>query len=892
MKTNLFKGLKNYLFLPLFILVMFTSCQNEESDVTESNTEETFDANSVIAQSIFNITTFDGSYDNIIDSANCISVNLPVTVIVNGITITIESIDDYDLIEDIFDEFDDDENEIEIQFPITIILNDYTQIVINNYDELFVFIDECLGENEEDDDIECIDFQYPISISIFNSDFQVIDTVEINDDEELYMFIDELEGGVLASINFPVTMVLADGSTLEVQNNDELQAAIEAAEDACDEDDDNDWDDDDEIDCSVEEIELALQECVWNISAYNGDDNFNHYDLAFDPNYGFTVSENGNVVHDGTWSVSLDGEELFIDFQTSWQDLNGNWEIVGCDDDEFELAMETPNGVIAEIELEQECYEDEYSVSDVNNSLIECNWLIANLEVMDENITSEYSDYLFNFNEDGSFEAYNNGQVYDGTWIAQEITGGGIAVTIAGNGLTSDINDYYVLANLGDNSIELEGENGHYIKFERDCENDLECSVEDISAYLQECNWYSGTNLLSNDFNGPYTFGENGVVTVSNPNGNPITGTWNIESSDFGTFLVLDLPEPYNVISLEWKIVECNTDRLEMVNGDNSLVLEQDCSNPFECYSNTEMVICDDDVIDGFTAFDLNMAYPNCAEDNVEISFYETIADAEAQTNPLSSTHTNVSNPQTIYARVQLAGTNTFEVFEVELYVEDCSTEGCTEEQVDAYLMECHWVAVSYNGDNQLLGYNIYFNENMNLVVQGNGTTFNGTWSTAGNPANGVFLTIEQLPADLQDLIGQWQVVECTETQIILHDDNNVEIVLERDCNYSGCNEDQVNNFLLECTWNVTNYNNSDDLIIFNINFNNDGTMTITGDGQTITSMWSTSSNDDGVWLEFSQVNAGNIQAISGNWLVVECGEGILQLEIENTTMMIERTCP
>ncbi len=773
MKTNLFKGLKNFLFLPLFILVMFTSCQNEESDVTDTNTEESFEADSPLAQYILSTTSYDGSFDNIIDSANCISVNLPVTVVVNGITLTIESIDDYDLIEDIFDEFDDDENEIEIQFPITIILNDYSQVVIENYDQLFAFVEECFGENEEDDDIECIDFQYPISISIFDANFDLIETIEINDDEELYEFIDELEGGVLASINFPVNMVLADGSIIEVNNNDELQAAIEEAEDACDEDDDNDWNDDDDEDCSEEEIELALKECIWNIVAYNGDDNFAHYDLDFDPNYGFTVSENGNIVHDGTWSVSQDGDDFFIDLETSWQDLNANWEVVDCDEDRFELV----NGDV-EIVIEQEC------------------------------------------------------------------------------------------------------------------EDDLDCSAQEIASNLMECTWYSGTSLLSNDFNGPYVFSEDGVVTVSTPNGNPITGTWEVALGNTGVFLILDLPGDYEAISLYWRVVECDDDRLEFVSDEEELVLEQDCNNPFECYSNTEMVNCDDDVIDGFTEFDLNYAYPNCVEDNMETTFYMSIEDAESQVNPLSSPYTNVSNPQTIYARVQLAGTNTYEVFEVELYVEDCSEEGCTEEQVDAYLMECHWVAVSYNGDDQLLGYNIFFNENMDLVIEGNGGTFNGTWSTAGNPANGVFLTIEQLPADLQDLIGQWQVVECTETQIILHDDNNVEIVLERDCNYSGCNEDQVNNFLLECTWNVVNYNNSDDLIIFDLNFNNDGTMTITGDGQTITSMWSTSTTDDGVWIEFSDVNAGNIQAITGNWLVVECVEEELMLEMENAYLLIARTCP
>ena len=324
------------------------------------------------------------------------------------------------------------------------------------------------------------------------------------------------------------------------------------------------------------------------------------------------------------------------------------------------------------------------------------------------------------------------------------------------------------------------------------------------------------------------------------------------------------------------------------------MVFEQDCSDPFECYFDAELVVCDDDTLDGLATFDLNYVYPNCVEDNVEVSFYASISDAETQTNPLSTEYTNTSNPQTIYARIQLAGTVMFEIFEVELYVENCNTSGCTEEELDMYLMECHWVAVSYNGDDQLAGYDIYFNENMDLVVEGNGGEFFGTWSTAGNPANGVFLTIEQLPTELQDLIGQWQVVECTEEQIILHNDSNVEIVLERDCstNANDCTENEVLAHLVECTWNVVNYNGSDDLIIFDFEFNNDGTVLISGDGQTITAMWSMSTTGDGVWIEFSEVSAGNIQAISGNWLVVECGDGVLQWENNsNAFIVFEQTC-
>ena len=111
-------------------------------------------------------------------------------------------------------------------------------------------------------------------------------------------------------------------------------------------------------------------------------------------------------------------------------------------------------------------------------------------------------------------------------------------------------------------------------------------------------------------------------------------------------------------------------------------------------------------------------------------------------------------------------------------------------------------------------------------------------------------------------------------------------------CNPSGCSEQEVDAHLVECIWNIVNFNSSDDLVIYDFDFNNDGTVVIAGDGQTITALWSTSQSGDGVILEFSQVNGANIQAISGAWLVVECGDGVLQLENNSDDFMImEQSC-
>lgn len=674
MKAELLKSLKTLLFLPLFVLVLFTACQNEETDITNPNTDETFDGSSALAQSILSTATFDGSYDNILDSANCLSVNLPVTIEVNGITLTIESVDDFDDLEDILDALDTDDDDIVFIYPITISLSNYEQVVINNDDELAMFIDECFGENEPDDDIECIDFQFPISISVFDANFDFIETIEINNDEELYNFIDGLEDGVLASINFPVTMVLANGSTVEVTSNQQLQQIIAEAADDCDEDDDNDWNDDD---CSEDSIELALKECVWEISNYNGDDIFNDYYIDFDPNYGFVVTNpNGAAIHDGTWSVSEIEGDFVITFTTDWEDLAGDWTVVNCDD--------------------------------------------------------------------------------------------------------------------------------------------------------------------NTEFN--------------------------------------------------------------LVNGDVTMQIEQECdenTDPLGCIVTNEIVLCDEnnDGVEVFNLYEGLSQVEDCGiTDTVSITYHTTIQDAETNTNAIASVteFSNTTNPQTIYVRVEVINNpSQYEILEMDLILENCN-ETCSEEQLDAFLMECHWVASSYNGDDQLAAYNIYFNENMELVVQGQGANFYGVWSTSGNPTNGVILDISQLSGGTpDDLNEQWQVVECTETQIIfLGATNNVQLVLDRNCEQSNtCSETDVQNYLNTCVWNVVNYNGSDDLIIFDFDFNNDGTVLISGDGQSITATWSTSiSSNGGVEVFFANVNLGNIQAISGNWLVTDCQEDRLEFDnYQGVTMVMEQ---
>ena len=100
--------MKKLLLLPFFALLMLMSCQQEVVDVTVPAEAEALVASSTLTSLVASTSIKDGSADNIIDKANCLSVDLPVTVVVNGVEIIIDSKEDFAVIEAIFNEFDDD----------------------------------------------------------------------------------------------------------------------------------------------------------------------------------------------------------------------------------------------------------------------------------------------------------------------------------------------------------------------------------------------------------------------------------------------------------------------------------------------------------------------------------------------------------------------------------------------------------------------------------------------------------------------------------------------------------------------------------------------------------------------------------------------------------------
>ncbi|MFC4720741.1 hypothetical protein ACFO5O_00290 [Geojedonia litorea] len=562
MKTKL-----NLLFvLPFFALTMFTSCQDEVIEITEPDAQETFVAESNVANLMARTSTNDGSFDNIIDGSQEFSVNLPITVIVNGVQVTVNSEADFERIEEILDEYDDDEDSVEIVFPITVTLSDYTEVVVNSRAELDALRHR--SPNEEDDDIECIDFKYPLSISVYNANFQVIDVVTIENDRALFRFIRNLEGGVLASLNFPVTMIYHDGSTVEVHNNQELENVINAAKDECDEDDDNDHNDDD---FTKERLDNLLTSCPWIVHDIRRNENdltynYREYLMVFREDGVVKVRARNGDMLTGTWSTRLTnhGAKITLEFDTL-VDFTLEWFVYQIRPGKIKLFTQGGNRII----LEKSCDTVvDQTIDRIENILKECLWVVHRLHVNGSDNEAQYIGTPLKFFADGVVKIRINGEFVSGTWGVFAYNAGYVLqINLEGR---PDLQLEWLITFLEPNIIKLEAPNSIMILKQHCPDGDQDVSY--IKSVLNNGLWkvamyQDAANPQSQDYSMyRFNFLENGGIKVLNPNNVIVDyGSWlpyRYEGLNLG--LNFGSESTFNEFNHRWKIKEITETRIEL----------------------------------------------------------------------------------------------------------------------------------------------------------------------------------------------------------------------------------------------------------------------------------------------------------------------------------------
>lgn len=300
----------------LAIAMAFIACQNEEPFETDIDSELTLVAESSVIEMMKRTTSNDGSYDNIVDGASCLGIQFPYSVTVNGLELTIETIEDLQKIEEILDATDEGEHSMQISFPITITTANYTEIVINNDEVLKEHVKQC-AEGGDDNDNECVDLVYPVRLFTYNPNFQQTGSVIVNHDKELRRFLAGLVDTDLISIEFPLLLEMFDGSEVSVNNNSELADAMDRALEICDEDDDDDYNDDDFTKASLDSL---LVNCPWSIKRLkrmdlDSSEQYQKYLLTFIGD-GKVISDDGfGPISEGKWAVTVSDFKVFLNME-------------------------------------------------------------------------------------------------------------------------------------------------------------------------------------------------------------------------------------------------------------------------------------------------------------------------------------------------------------------------------------------------------------------------------------------------------------------------------------------------------------------------------------------------------------------------------------------------
>lgn len=564
----------------LLVALNFTSCQEEFEELPGEDNQEAILASSSTGQLIQRTSSKDGSYDNIVDGASCFAINFPYVVNVHGLEVEIDAIEDLKLIKQLFDEVEIDDDIVDIVFPITITLSDYTEIKINNREELRERAKECL-EGGDDDDIECIDFVYPIVVYSFDINLQQTGNVTVQNDMQLRRYFAERGDDDLLSFDFPITLELYDDTKISVSNNAELAHAIKTAKNACDEDDDNDYHDND---FTQERLEEYLVACPWLVrEVFRA--NLDNTDQYFD--YVMNFTEDGKVVMKdrignsltGTWITRIAEHRVLLKLEfEALADFSLEWFVYDLDNGKIKLYAGEGERII----MKKACDIVDNTPDTLREILKECSWVIKKVKLNNEEV-DRLLGYEFNFHAEGVVTLSNESNISEGQWAITTNAQGRLVMAIT-MGDEPGVSFEWLLSDLRDKRLKFSIEDDNYeLILERVCDNNAnDGDVAEIRNILMGGQWmvakYTEGDKDETQNYAAFTFAfqaELAVNVTTGETGPTYPGLWRIirdSEGELKCYLNFGLATAMQVLMDDWKIVSVTSSRIELKNisGDNT----------------------------------------------------------------------------------------------------------------------------------------------------------------------------------------------------------------------------------------------------------------------------------------------------------------------------------
>jgi hypothetical protein len=284
----------------------------------------------------------DGSFDNILDHASCVSLKLPVTIAIKSQSFQLNMREDIQALGS-----HPDKDKIRLIFPVTVVLADYSEVTINDKDNLKSLIKSCVQDN----DVECTDFEFPLLIYSYNLDRQLQATHTVENDRALLALMKGFKAEDIMSFKFPFRMKTIGGNSIEIGNNIQLDDHILSFDNGCDEADEVD----EPVAIDIDEFTETLTNDRWTITYFYDDEvegdetsDFTGYEFDFKSTKDVQAKNSGTVF--GSWDVNekvggrqkLNDKEYELEMiwenKYSFPQLEEKWDIVSFTDNKINLS--------------------------------------------------------------------------------------------------------------------------------------------------------------------------------------------------------------------------------------------------------------------------------------------------------------------------------------------------------------------------------------------------------------------------------------------------------------------------------------------------------------------------------------------------------------------------
>jgi hypothetical protein len=313
--------MRNFTWLLISALAFFSfSCEKEEETVSINN-ENSFTKTAPVTYLVKRVSQLETTIDNVLDNTSCFKIKLPVEVTVDNQTITVSNSYDYHTIEDIKETYNYDDDVVNFSFPIVIEFADFHTVTVSNLNQYNAIKSQC-SDDSNFHEIACINFNYPITINNYDTENQVGNTVTIQNDTQLYNYMDDMLDTAVVGFVYPIQLTNASGISVTVNSNTELEDAINAVVNDC------------STAIGTLDLDDILVNGTWIVSYcyydYNDETSYyNGYAFNFNSN-GTSSAVNNNNTIEGEWHIENESsyQKLELNFEGGQlHDIETNWRV-------------------------------------------------------------------------------------------------------------------------------------------------------------------------------------------------------------------------------------------------------------------------------------------------------------------------------------------------------------------------------------------------------------------------------------------------------------------------------------------------------------------------------------------------------------------------------------